>query len=833
MKKTIALVALLVMFCSSVAADGMIIPEPIPPHPHPTYLEIKYHHVNASINNQLTTTKVDQMFHNPNGWDIEGTYLFPLPQDASINKFSMYVDGEELRGEVLDRAEAKKIYEDLVRKLIDPGLLEYVDRNTFKARVYPIEARSDKRVLLDYSEVIGCDSGICEYVYPLDTERFTSKDIEGVVIRVEIESNTPINSIYSPSHEIEVRRINEYRAIVSYEANDVRPDTDFRLIYTTSTEDIGVNILTQKGGREGYYALMVSPGLKGGLDTINEKDIVFVLDKSGSMAGEKIEQAKEALKGILYNLNPKDRFGIVVFSTGVESYQDTLIEASEDNIDDAIEYVDKIKAIGGTDINSALLEGIEMIYSSDKLIHPKVKNIIFLTDGEPTVGVTDIKKIMDEVESIAPEDLRLFVFGVGYNVNTHLLDGLSLNHHGTSSYVTEEENIEVKVGNFYEKISNPVLSDISIRIEGVNTYDTYPKELQDLFKGSQLMTVGKYELAGKATIILEGRLGSEKRTFEYEVEFPLASNDNEYLPRLWATRKIGYLLEEIRLNGEDEELVDEIIKLSKEYGIATPYTSFLILEEEPSIGSRRLNEALAPQTGADAVEASQNIWGYKSAEAAPGSGTTGSGDSAVTVKYIRDKAFINKNGIFEDTGYLGTEDIFRLGYGSENYFQLLSKYPQLGEYFAIGKDLVVCFGDICISVREDYVGDEDSVADFELDFEEQKTPGCKNDSDCNLDCGCKCKIGGADCESTSCGLEHGILGCECEGSRCIPKIDPAWEPPQLPANDQKTDSTDGNDSAKDMATKQDGGGGSELLLLIGLVGILVIAMGAIKIKQKK
>ncbi len=771
----LALVALCVVLLSLDAyADGIIIPEPRPDLPRPEYLEVKYHHVNITINNQFVETYIDQVFHNPNYWDIEGTYLFPLPPGASIQKFSMYVEGEELKGEILEADEAREIYEDLVRKLIDPGLLEYVDRNTFKARVYPIEGRGDKRVKMDYSEVISCESGVCEYTYPLDIERFTSADMEEVVISAVVKSNIPIKSVYSPSHEIEVRRISDYKVEVSYEAEHVRPDTDFKLIYTISDDDIGVNLITHKEGDTGYFLLMLAPKFQLDEGDVIEKDVVFVLDKSGSMAGEKIEQAKDALKFTLNSLNEGDRFGIVTFSTGVTSYKDSLEPASSANIADAIDFVDEIKALGGTDIHGALLKALDMLPSDDR---PKM--IIFLTDGEPTVGVTDIEEILKDVAD-ENDGASIFVFGVGYDVNTHLLDKLSIQNHGVSEYVVEGENIEVKVSRFYEKVSNPILSDISLDFSGIRVMEMYPKELPDVFKGTQILVFGQYEGSGQAEVSLMGEVAGVPNMLRYSLYFPPSRRSNDFLPRLWATRKIGYLLDEIRLEGEDEELIDEIVELSKRYGIATPYTSFLILEDEPTdVWRRELQESLAPQAGFEAVTASQDIGAYKGANTAGTAGKTiyDTEGRAVSIRYVGKKSFIQKDGFMTDTEYEGGTTL-NLKYGSNAYFSALAMNPGLGQYFAVGKNVIVCVGGTCIKVDENYAGTEDTIGELDLGEEEAEWQ-CGTDSDCELSCACTCgEPGSVQCiRQADCREEQGITGCKCIEGVCIPVRDPNWSPP--------------------------------------------------------
>lgn len=681
----------LLLFTQSALADGIVIPEPIEPIPPDhvvvPFLPIKYHRVDVEIDNQVAQVEIDQAFLNEADFELEGTYVFPLPEDAAISDFAMYVDGERLEGRILDKEKARAIYEDIVRRRQDPALLEYVGRNMFQAQVFPIPAHSERRIQIAYTEVLSQDSGLVRFVYPLNTEKFSPRPLEEVTISVDVRSEGPIKAVYSPSHDIAISRLSDTHVTASYEARDVTPTTDFELFYSLSSDDIGASLTTyRQGDEDGFFLLLVAPKADFGQQEVVARDVMVVVDVSGSMAGEKLEQAQEAVQFILDHLNPDDRFNILAFSTSIDLYASTLQSASR--ADDAEDFVRGLTAMGGTNINDALLKALE------KLPGERPEIIVFLTDGLPTVGVQEAGPIIANVREAAGPTVRLFAFGVGDDVNTVLLDSIAQENRGTSDYVRPGEDIARAVSGFYEKVSTPVLTDVSLDFGAINVLDVYPQPLPDLFAGSQLVVVGRYRGEGTVTLGLSGVANGEEQTFSYAGQvFPAQSREMDFLPRLWATRKIGYLLNQIRLYGTEQELVDEIVDLSLRYGVMTPYTSFLVEEEEVEIFSYEGREKaasdlagempgiMAPVSGASAVEGAETIEEYRQAEAVTGSGSA-------RAKVVGDKTFVRRDDAWIDSRYQEGMDITRIGFGSDNYYQLLQQRPDWGPYFALGEQVI-------------------------------------------------------------------------------------------------------------------------------------------------
>jgi Ca-activated chloride channel family protein len=684
---TIVAVGLFLTTIVPAAADGVIIPD----RPDLTYLTIKYHRVRVTIEDQVATTHIDQVFINESSRTVEGTYLFPLPEEAAISEFVMWVDGERVEGQVLTREKARQIYDEIVRRRRDPALLEYVGRDLFQASIFPIPPGDERRIEIEYSQVLPAEGGLIRYVYPLSTEQFSARPLEDVSVSVSITSNEPIKAIYSPSHPVAIDRDGDYRARVGWEDRDVAPDRDFALYYTVSKEDLGVNLLSHKErGEDGFFMLLVAPNVEVDDAQVVSKDVIFVLDTSGSMEGEKIDQAKDALLFVLDNLNPEDRFNIVEFSTGVRTYGDG--QQSVRRTQDASEWVRDISAGGGTDINRAMLEALDI---ADRE-RPTV--VIFLTDGLPTEGVVETDLILNNVKQAARSNMRVFTFGVGDDVNTVLLDTMAREMRGASAYVRPGERIDEQVGAFYAKVSTPVLADIELTFRGVRVNDAFPYPLPDLFAGTQLVLVGRYRDGGPATVTLEGTVNGRMQRFVYEdLTFRERSGD-EFIAPLWATRKIGYLLNQIRLHGESRELVDEVVELSIRYGIITPYTSFLVeepiralSEEGRSQIARETYDAMATATpapvfGAQAVEKAVEQAEMEAAEApaAPAEAY------AQQVQLVGDRAFVLDAGVWTDTTFdRARMSTTKLPFGSEAFFDFLADHPQAGRYFAVGQQVIV------------------------------------------------------------------------------------------------------------------------------------------------
>lgn len=659
---------------------------------------IELHRVSVEIDNQVAITRIEQVFFNDSGRVAEGTYVFPLPMGAAVSDLVMWVDGKPVEARILDADEARAIYDDIVRRMRDPALLEYMDAGAIQASVFPIQPYSEVKIEIEYGQLLPVEDGLVHYVYPLRTDHLSRRPVERLSINVSVRSKDPISTIYSPSHPIAVSREGDYAFRAGYEDSYVRPEGDFSLYYGLAREEISANLLTyrESAREDGFFTLMITPPLQAEADRVIPKDVIIVLDQSGSMHGEKWDQAREAVKFVLENLNRRDRFNLIVFSTGYRVFADDLQPVSV--ADEAIAWIEGLEALGGTDIDGALSEAMRMADRERSTV------VLFLTDGLPTEGETDIAKILEHVDRLAPPTVRIFTFGVGDDVDTFLLDQLWQKFRGAGTYVRPGERVDDEVSSLYNKISAPVLTNVELDVDGVLVEELFPgKPLPDLFAGTQLIIVGRYRDGGPATVRLEGDLDSAHKVYTYEVQFRERAGGEAFIPRLWATRKIGALLNAIRLHGEDPELVDSVIRLSIRYGIITPYTSFLITEDDlftregrDQVQMRFESEAeiaFAAPSGAGAVDAAEAAAGLSGANAplftpapilpAPAGVPAG---SEQTIRYVGDRTFVWRDGVWVDTLYDADRMTpQRVVFLSDEYFALLDRDPQIGEFLALGE----------------------------------------------------------------------------------------------------------------------------------------------------
>lgn len=720
------------LWVSEASANGMIIIERVPEHwirpvhwypmprpapwprprpvPDMVVLPVKTQKATITVVDQVATTEIDEVFVNESNVQLEGTYMFPIPETAAISDFRLDMNGEMVKGRVLDRDEARGIYEGYVRRYQDPALLEYVGRKMFQARIFPIPARGERRIQIKYTQTLKKDGKTVSYTYPLDTGRFNPTTIGEVVVTAKLTSRkTPIQTVFSPSHgdKVAVSKKGDREVIVSFEAKQVRPDKDFTITYNLSSDDVGLSVFPfrENRGEEGHLLMVFSPRLnvpEG--QKLQPKDVVLVVDTSGSMAGEKIEQAKRALAFCVNQVNPQDRFNVITFEAAVNPWKPELQGMTDAARREALEFIKNIRASGGTNIHDALTAALEQL--TDKT---RARIVMFMTDGLPTVGEQNVEAILKSVGKLNSTSARIFAFGVGHDVNTHLLDILTEQNHGVTEYVAPQEDIEVKVSAWYAKVAHPVMTDVSVEAEGIQLADVYPKRVPDLFLGSSVILAGRFQGSGKATIRLKGKVGSDTASYIYEETFGAVDEEHGFVPKLWATRKVGHLMDQIRLHGQSQEVVKEIQGLGKTYGIVTPFTSFLVEEQQrreilrnwgyapgaaqEMAGSgfkesddRFLGSIQNERKGAQAFRMAKNVQNYM--QNGQDDGDMLENRQNVVVQTIGRTGYVLKEGVWQPASYAGQVTV-KIVYGSDEYFALASKSARLRKALAMGFLVIV------------------------------------------------------------------------------------------------------------------------------------------------
>ncbi len=709
------------------------VPPPGPPAPQAERMALVRHQVLAEVAESIASYRIEQTFRNLTDQTIEGTYLFPVPRDAVATGLSLTIDGKEVAGEVLDSGQAGSIYRDIVRRMRDPAMLEFAERGLLRASIFPIAPRADVKIAIQFAAPAERVGDLYALALPL---KFAAGSDADLTVDVRLKSALPLTTIYSPTHAVDVAREGERAARVTFEGKP-KGRADFLLYFARSESEVGMSLLTHRlPAQDGTFVLVLAPALAAAPAGRQARDVVFVLDRSGSMAGEKWDQAVAALKYGLRTLHPEDRFALISFATDVRAYKPGLTPAAAEEIEGAVAHLEMLRPAGGTNIAASLAQALAVL-SGDA---PRLRLVAFLTDGLPTIGETEPAKILQQVEQTnAGGRARLFAFGVGFDVNTFLLDRLAADNRGACDYIGEGENLEVRVSAFFAKVAEPVLVGPVLEFRGVEVWDTYPQKLPDLFAGSALVVAGRFRGEGSHAITLRGQCARGEKSYTVEGSFPRENRDCAFLAPVWAARKVGFLLNEIRLHGSNQELVDAVIALGKEHGIVTPYTSALVVEEGERLGrlAGALPSAPGPTSGAGgAARAAEEKargelerLGYASG-GEPGDAVPATGRESVALAkklgFLTGLGSADEVASFAAQHGIALERVTAAGRTllcigdfhidlaftealrpamveveafSDEYFKLLDEHPELSELFALGRDLVFVLEGRAIRVK--------------------------------------------------------------------------------------------------------------------------------------
>jgi len=636
--------------------------------------------VQVNVTGRAARVTVEEWFRNTGALLTEANYLYPLPGEAVFSDFSLWQGDQELKGEPMDAAQARAIYEEIVRRKRDPALIELAGHGLLRARVFPIGAGETRKITLRYTQLLDRVGDAWRFRYTAGTGAGAAA--ASASFRMQVDSGARFGDPYSPTHRLSTTR-SDNRIELTLAETSARGDLELFLPLARSL--VGMSLVTsQPIGEDGFFMLLLAPGRS---ETPSvRRDLVAVLDVSGSMSGDKLEQAKAALAQLLGTLRSGDRFRVVTFGSSVRRYATGWTDVSGDNVRAAQEWVRRLETDGGTNIAGALGEAF-----AEPPAEGRLGVVVFLTDGMATVGETSPERIADQAER-GRGPFRVFAFGIGYDVNTYLLDRLTERARGVTEYIRPGGDIEQTVASLASKIASPVLTDLALRADGVELYDLQPHSLPDLFGGDELVVFGRYrgEGRGERSVTVVGRRGGREERFTTAARFGGEQAGPEYVQQLWAARKAGALSSDIRLHGPNPEIVDELKRLALRYGILTEYTSYLVQEPNQVVNNRLMREYRAPapqdQAGAEAVQRSRREKALTGSlllsevvvtGSAADSLSRGGGAADNKTRRAAGRVFVWRDSTWTDIAHGDSLRVVNVAAFSDAYFALLRALPEL------------------------------------------------------------------------------------------------------------------------------------------------------------
>jgi len=666
--------------------------------------------VRVELADRVLRYEVEERFVNRGGVVGEADYLFPLPANAAFQDLKLSINGELVSGETMNASQARGIYEAIVRAQRDPALVEWMGHGLLRARIFPINPGEEKRIVVRFQSVASREGDALRIDYfrggaPGTTNvRDDGSNSFTLTYRATPELGTP----YSPTHQLDFHNsTNRTEVAVRGDAKDVTLLVPARRAATAAISTLAY----APGNEDGFALITVTPPATQRDDAI-PRDITLVLDVSGSMSGRKMEQARAAGRQLLATLRPADRFRLIDFSSDVRTFQNEFVSATDANVRQAMRYLDALDASGGTNIEGALREAMRPAIADGRL-----PIILFLTDGEPTIGERQpdrLASIATDANARSRDTRRIFTFGLGSDVNVSLLETLALEGRGTSQFVRPDESVERTVGIVADRLVGPVLTDVRIHVEGdPRLSKMLPSQPSDLFADHDLVALTRYTGHGQARVVVEGNRRGTPVRWTSTVDLPDRERDNQFVARLWAAQRVGYLSAEKRKHGASQEIDDEIRMLGERYGIPTEFTSYLVTEPQLVANRRGIltptNAGGAAPPAADqrfemakaaaAQRAVGNIASLDSIKAAaPVAGGMARGDVGASPKRIDARTFTLRDSVWTDVRFrAGMETIIIKPY-SKGYFDLLTQLPELRSVFALGDRVIVVGKSVAISL---------------------------------------------------------------------------------------------------------------------------------------
>ena len=682
--------------------------------------------VRVELSDRVLKYEVEERFINRGASVGEADYLFPLPANAAFQDLKLSINGELVSGETMNAGEARQIYEQIVRSQRDPALVEWMGHGLLRARIFPLNPGEEKRIVVRFQSVAPREGDALRVDY------FRGAAQGGASVRDDGTSSFTLSyrpapelgTPFSPTHSIDVNtRDGRREATVRGDARDVT-----LLVPVRRDAAASISMLPFAPGNEDAFTLVtVTPPLASRNET-TARDITLVLDVSGSMQGRKMEQARAAGRQLLGTLRPDDRFRLIDFSSDVRTFKDDFVSATSGNLRDANRYLDALEATGGTNIEGALREAMRPSPADGRL-----PLILFITDGEPTVG----ERNADQLAALGTDrsargsaHRRIFTFGLGSDVNVGLLEQLALEGRGTAQFVRPEESVERMVGVVANRLVDPVMTDVRVRVEGdVKLSKILPAQPTDIFADRDLVLLARYSGSGRGRIIVEGTRRGVPVQFTSTVEFPNRDRQNAFVARLWAAQRVGFLSAEKRRNGGEREVDEEIRMLGERYGIPTEFTSYLVVEPRLAVTAMRDRSAfgggVVPANAPASVAADARSLRFESAKAAsaqraantvaaldsmsaaatPPAAGGAAGERAASTRVVNGHTFVLRDGVWTDARYTTSMPTTKIKPFSKAYFDIVSALPELRAALALGDRVIVVGRDRAISSGDDGVAE--------------------------------------------------------------------------------------------------------------------------------
>lgn len=668
--------------------------------------------VRVDLVDRVLRYEITETFVNRGSRIGEADFMFPLPKGAAFQDLKLSINGEMVAGETMSADRARQIYEEIVRRQRDPALLEWMGYGLLRARIFPIAPGEEKKVVVRFQTVAQREGDALRVDYFRGTrsaQREMNQEPEGRTSFVLTYPNDPMyGTAYSPTHSIFEQRYGSEssgdgdRSFASYRGGSVR-----RVEVRNARGEVTLLIPIRRSTSAAISLLANAPGNDDGFALITlsppavhpravPRDLTFVIDVSGSMSGQKIEQARAAGKQILRTLSPMDRFRLIDFSSDVRTFRNDFSTATRENIGAAERYLDQLDAEGSTNIAGALDEALSAPVQAGRL-----PIVLFLTDGQPTVGERDASVIAANVAK-QRGSRRLFTFGVGADLNVSLIEQLALEGRGTASFVRPEESVERAVGIVASRLTSPLVTDVRVHADGVRLLKMHPSGPVDIFAGEDLVILSRYDGSGNAVVRFDGQTTSGPVSWSTRVNFPERSRGNPFVARLWATQRVGYLSAEKRKHGGSQEIDNEIRDLGERFGIPTEFSSYLVVE--PGMSRRRPPADMAGVslgqvvvTGASSAGAPAAVQ-FEAAKAAAAQRSVTSAYAVDSASGVRNDSNVRRAGnvtlvlrdsVWTDVRYKKSGTVLQVKPFSDAYFKLIELVPELREPFSVGERVLI------------------------------------------------------------------------------------------------------------------------------------------------